>query len=641
MVYFVGAGTGAVDLITVRGVRLLQRADVVIYAGSLVNLELLSYAKEACEIHDSARLTLEEVLGIMKRAEKEGKLTVRLHTGDPSIYGAVREQMDALGDAGIAYESCPGVSACFGAAASLNIEYTLPEVSQSLIITRMEGRTKVPERESIESFAAHRASMAVYLSAGMLGELSRRLIEGGYEKETPAALVYKATWPEEKACLCTVGTLCDTASEHGITRTAVVLVGDAVAHRHYQRSRLYAPDFSTGYRISQEGIAGERQDIKLCVISFTENGNNLSIDLLKRFEQAEKEQHTKTGIEVVLYTKHKPQESENHVPSVSFVEASLGEWTKAQMREKNALLFIGACGIAVRAIAPHLADKLHDSPVLVMDEKGRYVIPVLSGHMGGANELAVCLAEKMGAEPVITTATDLNEKFAVDLFARRNGLAIVNKEGIAKVSAKVLAGEKISLCVECAKQAGLINMTDVSEKLCLPPEVNMVPFPPDQPVDILITSEEKTDEKTYDAALLLRPKKYVIGLGCKRGKTAEEIERVVTGQLDRLGISQAQLLALASISQKRDEQGIIEWCRRACIPFLVYTAEELQKVEGDFQQSDFVMQTVGVDNVCERAALKACGAGGGHLISPKYAEGGITVAVAKVGKCDCNVLDLL
>lgn len=155
MVYFVGAGTGAVDLITVRGMRLLEQADVIIYAGSLVNPELLVYAKNDCEMYNSAKLTLEEVVRIMDEAEKEGKLTIRLHTGDPSIYGAVREQMDELDRRGISYESCPGVSACFGAAASLNLEYTLPGVSQSLIITRMAGRTDVPEKESIESFAAH------------------------------------------------------------------------------------------------------------------------------------------------------------------------------------------------------------------------------------------------------------------------------------------------------------------------------------------------------------------------------------------------------------------------------------------------------------------------------------------------------
>lgn len=248
MVIFVGAGTGAADLITVRGAKLLGQADVIIYAGSLVNPELLQYGKENCEIYNSAKMTLDEVIAVMREAEAAGKMTVRLHTGDPSVYGAVREQMDELDRLGINYESCPGVSACFGAAASLNLEYTLPDISQSLIITRMEGRTSVPPRESIESFAAHHASMAIYLSTGMLEELARRLVAGGYEKDTSAALVYKATWPEEEAYICTIETLYETARAHGITKTALVLVGDVIRHQKYQKSRLYAPDFSTEFR---------------------------------------------------------------------------------------------------------------------------------------------------------------------------------------------------------------------------------------------------------------------------------------------------------------------------------------------------------------------------------------------------------
>ena len=179
MVHFVGAGTGAVDLITVRGMRLLETADVIIYAGSLVNPELLKYAKNDCEIYNSAIMTLNEVIEVIMKSDEKGKEIVRLHTGEPSIYGAVREQMDCLDKSNIAYDSCPGVSACFGAAASLNIEYTLPDVTQTLIITRMEGRTAVPAKESIESLAAHQASMAVYLSAGMPEDLVKRLISGG------------------------------------------------------------------------------------------------------------------------------------------------------------------------------------------------------------------------------------------------------------------------------------------------------------------------------------------------------------------------------------------------------------------------------------------------------------------------------
>ncbi|MBQ9871984.1 MAG: precorrin-4 C(11)-methyltransferase [Eubacterium sp.] len=252
MINFVGAGPGAVDLITVRGMELLKKADVVIYAGSLVNPGLLDYAPSAAEIYDSAGMTLEEVMQVMIAAHRDGKEVVRLHTGEPSLYGAVREQMDILDREGIGYASCPGVSACFGAAADMNLEYTLPGVSQTLIITRLEGRTGVPEKESMQALASHGASMAIYLSAGMLERLSEELLRGGYTPDTPAAIVYKATWPDEKILPCTVKDLAETANKAGVSKTAVVLVGRAVGTKDYERSKLYDPTFSTGYRVAKE-----------------------------------------------------------------------------------------------------------------------------------------------------------------------------------------------------------------------------------------------------------------------------------------------------------------------------------------------------------------------------------------------------
>ena len=248
MIHFVGAGSGAPDLITIRGKKYLEEADVIIYAGSLVNPQLLDYAKEGCPIYNSAKMTLEEVLDVMYEAEEKGLTTVRLHTGDPCLYGAIREQMDVLDEKGISYDSCPGVSSFCGAASALDLEYTLPDVSQSVIITRMAGRTPVPEKESIESFAAHQATMVIFLSTGMLEELSKRLIEGGYQKDTPAAIVYKATWEDEKTAVCTVGTLAETARKENITKTALMIIGDVVTHSHYNRSELYNPAFTTEFR---------------------------------------------------------------------------------------------------------------------------------------------------------------------------------------------------------------------------------------------------------------------------------------------------------------------------------------------------------------------------------------------------------
>ena len=245
MVHFVGAGSGAADLITVRGARLLGEADVVIYAGSLVNPALLSYTKPGCEIHNSAKMTLEEVIAVIRAAEAAGKTTVRLHTGDSSIYGAVREQFDALTERGIDFDVCPGVSSFCGAAAAIPAEYTPAEVSQTLIITRMAGRTPVPEQENLRALASHRASMTLFLSVSMLKDVCAELTAGGYPEDTPVAVVYKATWPEQEVVR---GTLADIAEKAAhIKKTALILVGDFLRESD-KRSKLYDPAFAHACR---------------------------------------------------------------------------------------------------------------------------------------------------------------------------------------------------------------------------------------------------------------------------------------------------------------------------------------------------------------------------------------------------------
>lgn len=247
MIHFVGAGPGAPDLITVRGKKLLQEADVIIYAGSLVNPALLDMKKEGCRVYNSAYMTLEEVLQVMRTAEKDGLMTVRLHTGDPCLYGAIREQMDALKADNIEYDICPGVSAFCGAAASLELEYTLPGVSQTVIISRTAGRTPVPEKESIVRLASHQATMVLFLSAGHLPKLQQELMAGGYPADTPAAICYKATWPEEKSLYCTVGNLAETAAAENVTSTALIIVGQIIG-QEYEHSLLYDPTFTTAFR---------------------------------------------------------------------------------------------------------------------------------------------------------------------------------------------------------------------------------------------------------------------------------------------------------------------------------------------------------------------------------------------------------
>lgn len=364
--------------------------------------------------------------------------------------------------------------------------------------------------------------------------------------------------------------------------------------------------------------------MKVSIISFTLKGIELSLKIKKAFSGETEE-------DLCLYTKcshaEKNLAEKDLVESgLSYVEQPLTEWTGEQMKEHWSLLFIGACGIAVRAIAPFLTDKLNDMPVLVMDEQGRFVIPILAGHVGGANELALSLAERMGSTPVITTATDLNHCFAVDLFARRNALHIVNKDGIAKVSSRILAGEEVTMAVEEGhfreEEAQTLRGRRGSRKTNIPDGIRFVST--EAPVDVLVAPASYGQGRL----LTLRPKEYVIGIGCKRGKAAEQIDQFVHRVLKESGISMEQVAAFVSIDRKKDEEGILWMSSHYGISFVTCSAEELQQVEGNFHASKFVKSQVGVDNVCERAALRFSGPGG-TLITGKQAEDGITVAIAK------------
>lgn len=250
-VHIVGAGPGDPELITRKGYRLVSEADIVIYAGSLVNPEILQACKEGCEIHNSAMMNLDEVLAVMKKGAAEGKSIVRLHTGDPAIYGAIQEQMDALDELGISYDVTPGVSSFLATAAALKQEYTLPNVSQTVIITRMEGRTPMPPKEKLASLASHEATMCIFLSVQMIDKVVEELIGGGYAKETPVAIVVKASWPDQRIIRGTLETIADIVAKEGVLRQAMIVVSK-VLDSDYELSKLYDKGFSHMYRSAKE-----------------------------------------------------------------------------------------------------------------------------------------------------------------------------------------------------------------------------------------------------------------------------------------------------------------------------------------------------------------------------------------------------
>ena len=632
MVHFVGAGPGACDLITVRGMNRIKEADVIIYAGSLVNPALLSYAKADCEIYNSAHMTLDAVVDVMREAEAAGKGTVRLHTGDPSVYGAIREQMDLLDEYGIAYDVCPGVSAVFGAAASLACEYTLPDVTQTLILTRAEGKTPVPEKENLRSLAAHRASLVLYLSSGLARKVRQELLIGGYAEDTPVAVVYKATWPEEKIIRTTLAKLPEDMEAAGITKTALIIVSPALGSI-YEKSKLYDAAFATEYRGATE-IALPAGIRRVLLITCSVRGYATMQKLAKKLENI-------SGAEIIAKVKCEA------LPEVSMketVKACVDEY----FEQVDAIVFVTASGIAVRSVAEHLTHKSKDPAIVCMDECSKHVISLVSGHAGGANALTQMLADVMWATPVITTATDVEGQFSIDDYAREHNLVVTDWAKAKAISAEVLATgakpvwvdeaevsqeEEKNACEICKEQKS--TGIDGCEN-----EINVQELQIGSHQVIITPQDGSVDVQT----LQLIPRCIVAGVGCKKGTPVDKIEHAVQDAFAKAGLRMEALCAVVSIDLKKEEAGLLEFCETRNVPFETYAAEELQAVPGTYSASEFVSGVTGVDNVCERSAVKYASEHGmnqgeqllgrqakhGELLLRKQAYGGVTVALAYV-----------
>lgn len=628
MVHFVGAGPGACDLITVRGMNRIKEADVIIYAGSLVNPALLSYAKADCKIYNSAHMTLDAVVDVMREAEAAGKGTVRLHTGDPSLYGAIREQMDLLDEYGIAYDVCPGVSAVFGAAASLACEYTLPDVTQTLILTRAEGKTPVPEKENLRSLAAHRASLVLYLSSGLARKVRQELLIGGYAEDTPVAVVYKATWPEEKIIRTTLAKLPEDMEAAGITKTALIIVSPALGSI-YEKSKLYDAAFATEYRGATE-IALPAGIRRVLLITCSVRGYATMQKLAKKLENI-------SGAEIIAKVKC---EALQEVSMKETVKACVDEY----FEQVDAIVFVTASGIAVRSVAEHLTHKSKDPAIVCMDECSKHVISLVSGHAGGANALTQMLADVMWATPVITTATDVEGQFSIDDYAREHNLVVTDWAKAKAISAEVLATgakpvwvdeaevsqeEEKNACEICKEQKSTgIDVGKIENDGC-ENEIGVQKLQIGSHQVVITPQDVSVDAQT----LQLIPRCIVAGVGCKKGIPVDKIEHAVQDAFAKAGLRMEALCAVVSIDLKKEEAGLLEFCETRNVPFETYAAEELQAVPGTYSASEFVSGVTGVDNVCERSAVKYAsehGANDGELLLRKQAQDGVTVALAYV-----------
>ena len=605
LVEFVGAGPGAEDLITVRGLRALEQADLVVYAGSLVNPAHLKACKANCTCLDSASMNLGEQIEAMSDAALAGKRVVRLHTGDPAMYGAINEQIRGLAQKGVAASIIPGVSSVFAAAAALGCELTSPDVSQSVVLTRTPGRTPMPQGEDAAAFARTGAMLVFFLSTGKVGELMRHLMEqGGLAEGTPAAIVYRASWPDERILRGTVGDIARQAEEAGLGRQALVIVGRALG-ANGTASRLYDADFSHGYR---NRLVSEDFDGRCALYAFTDKGLTRAREIAAGL-----------GLPTVLHST-RPSNAEGivHIPAQDFDSRLAANWAQF-----DAHIFIGATGIPFRKAAPLLRDKNIDPAVLACPESGSHVIALTSGHFGGTTRLARRIARITGGQAVIGSPADVNGLPAFDEAAAQEHARILNPEAVRALNAALLDGSPIAFCGTRAVFERHFASTGQVAFFENPQDVTCGHA-------VLWDSENTLPEEVL--YLDVSSRAFVLGVGCRRGVKPQELRLVAERYLSEFGLNAENIAGIATCTVKEDEPAILGLGEAWQVPVAFHSAEELDAVPVS-APSEKVREKVGTASVCEAACLLSAGYGSipqPTLYAPKSAFGDVTLALARL-----------
>jgi precorrin-4/cobalt-precorrin-4 C11-methyltransferase len=587
----------------VRGAKIVEAADLIVYAGSLVPQALLSRAKEEAEIHNSASLSLEETHGLLSEGVNKGMIVARVHTGDPALYGAVQEQIQLLEKDEIPYEVVPGVTVAFAAAAALGRQLTQPGGSQTLILTRLAGRTKVPESENLAGLSQHQASLVVYLSVSKIGEVVAELKQG-YPVDTPVVVAYRVGWPDEKFIAGTLTDIAERVEKSGIKRQAVILVGKALQGELKDRSKLYDPTFAHGFRESQQKEGVGRQGV--AVLALTPGGSKLAAHIAVNLEDTS----------LYLPDKEAGGFAGAH-PFTDFKESFAN-----CMKKRQGVVCVMATGIVVRLVGPLLKSKDEDPAVVVVDEMGRNVISLVSGHLGGANRLAREVADITGGQAVITTATDVQGKISFDELAKRAGLVIENLPRVKTLNMALLKEGRIGLYDPGKWLRPHIPETAGLEILQRPEAAGEAGLSGWIYVDDMLDSFEPPP------CLVLRPRSLVVGVGCKRGTGAAEIGAAVDKVFEDHNLSLLAVRNLATVELKENEEGLKELLKLHDWPAVYYSVSELQTPMEVPSPSEKVREHLGVESVCEKAAiLSGCAK---ELLVPKKILGKVTVAVARV-----------
>ena len=588
---FVGAGPGAPDLITLRGAARLAAADVVIYAGSLVNEKLLETAPRAV-FYNSALLALPDVLELLVSHYRAGRRVVRLHTGDPAMYGAVSEQYRELDLLGIPYEVVPGVSSVFAAAAALKTELTMPGLSQSVILTREAGRTPVPEAEALEKLAAHGTTLCLFLSVADLSGLAGRLLAAGRPATTPVAVVYRASWENEQIVRGTLADIAEKTVAAGIKRQAMIVIGEVLS-RNGDLSRLYDRNFTTGYRHGTDSRGGFRGRVAL--MALTRRGVWKAAEIAAGLEDA-------TLILPEKFRADAPAMRLETYPDGDFAAAFRAAWPRF-----DGLVMVMAAGIVVRQLAGVCADKKHDPAVAVCDEAGNYAVSLLSGHVGGANALATDVARITGGRAVITTASDVRHYPAWDEFAARRHYRIEPPESLTMLASAMLEEQPVEL--------------EMPRRICEEDCAGL-------PFCRLVRERE-------DGVIMIRAggrvwtlfrERFVLGVGCRRGVSAARIAAVAERVLERHGVTRDEVAVIASAEVKKDEAGLTEWAASWGRELRLFPAAALNAVAVP-NPSSAAERHLALHSVSEAAALLAAGPSG-RLVVEKTADADVTVALA-------------
>ena len=601
---FVGAGPGDPELLTVKGKRLLAEADLILYPGSLVPRPLLGDAKPGTKILDTARMPLTQQIEVMANAVEDGKVVVRLHTGDPSIFGALDEQTKGLQERGISYEVVPGVSSVFAAAAALGMEFTLPELTQTLILSRISGRTPVPELEKLRSLAAHKCSLALFLSTNMIESVVTEFQAAGYPSDTPIAVVYRVSWPDQVIIRGTLADIQEQLEKQELTHQSLIIVSPALKPERKALSHLYG-----NYQV----LASIRSGIQ--ILALTKPAAELGRKLLPYMQN--------TCLNLPEHLIH-----ENDGPAVRPMRFGFREAIQSAFHDAEALVCIMASGIVVREIAPLLTSKHQDPAVLVLDPLGQNVISLLSGHEGGANRLADEIAEITGGRAVITTASDHKGIPALDLIAQEYGWSIGNRTDLAAIMSAFVNEEPLYLFHE--------------EDLHLPAKLKELPWAEIHPITdtqalisgakmVFFTFRSQLPDwaSQAKACLQLHPKVLLLGIGCNRGCGLEEIESAIRDVFLREGFALESIAGIGSVVDKRNEAGLLSLVEKWDLPFRFFTHEEIESLSAYYSCSPAAKKALGVSGVAEPCAMLM--AGTNELITCKQKFPNLTIAIAQKG----------